>query len=518
MDSMLARYKQLLDEKERLSKNPEEESLEAELDASNSEPIEEPQDGGATVASEPLPSGGNKVRQKWTKMGPPDILDDESAGPLVGAAFTNPNEPSRNVASVEDDEDTKTLLASPEWTEDASREPASAPKVGRLAAAKYFSKYNPKFEEVKTPVTDQALAKYNEQKTTSSTGEKAIPEKYLELLTALQQSRQPKLDSLGMLAAGDEISRGLTKTFGGKLDSGLDSLKFLKDLSEDQLKNIQFLLKNSKDMYLNPKDAARLEYFKANLGDRQKRTAIADERMKQTEQKHITKLATDMNKALDVAKLSKTSDIGRSMFSYGAANNLKVLLSSKPADEFTDVEIEEIARITDRMLSGGSNAARSAVESLVPSTLKGNIIGIKQWFTNTAEERGAASFVDVFQKLADRIATYDENIILSNMKSNLAPFMELKMKAPILYNDIMSGKFEHISLHGELGAKSKEQLIETNKALKNEVMTQDPNDLELPTPDGAVRIMDPDGEYHFVKEGAEDKYLDMGWELAEDME
>ena len=129
--------------------------------------------------------------------------------------------------------------------------------------------------------------------------------------------------------------------------------------------------------------------------------AGADEPLSKEDQKIWDKLQKDTNPAL----ASSRSDLGVNQRMISSADRVKQLGEQAKTQKggLDPRQIHELAIATAGLVSGGgSGAAQSTVEALVPQTYGRNAAGIEEWLTSNPTGTDQQRFVDRMLETADR--------------------------------------------------------------------------------------------------------------------
>lgn len=172
---------------------------------------------------------------------------------------------------------------------------------------------------------------------------------------------------------------------------------------------------------------ARKEVARENALNRQLQRDLARE----------SKLSDLNTKRLDKLNEKITEDVasGRSAFGQAAKNmqaisNVKALLEgNQDPNSIDNRQISEVARVLDRVLSGGSPTI-SGTAHLTPETARMKIAQLLEYATNKRQGAQAGSFIKNFQHTLDREEAQSKKQILKTQKELLSGVSDIAKTNP----------------------------------------------------------------------------------------
>lgn len=283
-------------------------------------------------------------------------------------------------------------------------------------------------------------------------------------LKELQELRSSQQSKNNMLGAADKVAQGIARMGGGTIDSDAEGIKRVSDQANQPIKDYEAILKNYKTMLgMTPYQQQWLELRKRGLDQGDQRIGMQSDVIDWRKDEATSKLARAFNDAINVDKLSKNTNAGRAAYSLGAARQLELVVNSKPKGDYTNVEMEEIANMANRMFTGGSSQSRTAVDSLVQSTGAKSFSNLITYVTNNPQSVEAKDFVDVFKHQADREKVYATNILNKYIGSQAPAYYRLLERNPKAYNEILQGKFDSMDSQNSASTQSTDQLANDTK-------------------------------------------------------
>lgn len=153
------------------------------------------------------------------------------------------------------------------------------------------------------------------------------------------------------------------------------------------------------------------------------------ERKTQRDQEQTDKAFDELAKRTDPAR-SIRGNLGEQARVAMRANAGLELVKGKDFNKVTDIEMKELARTLEGVLSGGVGTIQGA-KALVPKTAQGSIIDAMQWVTNKPQGKEQKEFVGLLTKALERqkeVAEGNVKKMQSEVMRTAAP--KLKQKDP----------------------------------------------------------------------------------------
>ena len=490
MDSMLDRYRQTLWELDQQKKKDEEDSLEKELDTPV---VEEPQTGGATVASKAMPEMDEDQK----------ILENDPMWLNREPASTNLEETRKETSGIP--KGPEGGFRATDWT------PPSIKDVQQMAKSRSNIDVNagiPKPNQADLDKVRSLILNSGQ----SSDQVKQILDEYKRLTGADEDN------GLNYLIAGGKIGQGTARLFNAQIDSALPEIKQIQSAQSNKLKNLQALLKSSSMFGMTPFQQASNLLRINDIGNKQTRTAMAQKVNQLRENDRMNKLAIGLDKSIDPNVLSRNSSAGNAMKSFDAANQV-LLIASKiddPNATIGDIEMKELAANVANMFKVGGQVTQGEIKNLSKSTLWTDLSSIYQWLTGNYQNNREQfyDFVKRFQALANREKQFQMSNILNHISSRMLPYMELAEKQPELFHSIVRSKFGEISEKEHIPSTSTEEISAKNRQIIDKNLEKNlPKDN---TKYITIQNIDDPSQVYNIKPEAADKYLKNGWEQIED--
>ena len=275
----------------------------------------------------------------------------------------------------------------------------------------------------------------------------------------------------------------------------------LDNMSADQL---QKALGKSvfSNMNLTPYQQQMLDVYKQRIELAKNSQETREKTLGFNMDKQEANMAEKLNKSMDAMTASGRNELGRMTRVAGAARQLDLMLQTKKANEFDKRDIQELAIITNSLLTGGGTTAHSAIEQLVPRTYKGDIMGFIEKLSNTPQSVEAQDFVKQFKKIAEREKTYSDAGIRKILGSNTDAFYKLKEKNPEAFDNIVNSKLNVNSdlnqIVNDLGAKKAQSAVAAPKAPQKDTQkvpvkkefNSKLNKTRVTYDDGSVEVLD----------------------------
>lgn len=191
---------------------------------------------------------------------------------------------------------------------------------------------------------------------------------------------------------------------------------------------------------LTPYQQQMMEIYKQRIGNT--KDSLDFKKGAQTEKisKEDSDLAQKMQKSLDTMGATSRSQLGKAANVSGSARQLDLLLHSKPVDKFDNRDMQEIAIITNNVLTNGQTSAAGAIQKLVPSTFAGNTGKFLEFITNEPQSVDAQEFVKNFKNIADRERVAGDKALKAMLGTNIAAFYKLRERQPEIYQNIIDNK------------------------------------------------------------------------------
>lgn len=184
--------------------------------------------------------------------------------------------------------------------------------------------------------------------------------------------------------------------------------------------------------------------------------------------KEDSDLAQKMQKSLDAMTASGRTELGRLSRVASSARQLDLMLTNKKPEDFDNRDMQELAIITNSMLSGGQTTAVSAINKLVPKTFGGDTARFLEYIQNQPQSADAQDFVKSFKKIADREKISSDLGLRKILGSNVNAFYKLRETQPDVYQNIIDSK---LNLNSDLN-----NIYGDKNILKKSAQSTTPND------------------------------------------
>ena len=191
---------------------------------------------------------------------------------------------------------------------------------------------------------------------------------------------------------------------------------------------------------LTPYQQQMMEIYKQRIGNT--KDSLDFKKGAQTEKisKEDSDLAQKMQKSLDTLSATSRSQLGKAANVTGAARQLDLLLASKPVEKFDNRDMQEMAIITNNLLTNGQTSAAGAIQKLVPKTFSGDTAKWLEFITNEPQSVEAQDFVKNFKNIADRERIAGDKALKTMLGSNVSAFYKLRERQPDVYQSILDNK------------------------------------------------------------------------------
>lgn len=195
----------------------------------------------------------------------------------------------------------------------------------------------------------------------------------------------------------------------------------------------------------------------ADLKDYQNRVLAL--RAKELAAKNAYDPTDDVKKMSDMLQKGwtmRSGQAGQVQGKINAAESAEALLAQgdQQPGGLDSRQVEELAQSTARLLGGGTQAS-ARVDALVPHTLLGNVQSFKEWIGNKPTGQEMQAFTD---RMADTIAR-EKQLALDQKRQYqvgaVAPFQDLKKKAPEAYKYILDSQGISPDMISEKGTYNK---------------------------------------------------------------
>jgi hypothetical protein len=166
------------------------------------------------------------------------------------------------------------------------------------------------------------------------------------------------------------------------------------------------------------------------MSERQKdRDALLGSKAQEKLSANDTKRLDTVNKLITPGLASSRSPLGKDVANLYAVQNAKALLDGENLDSIDTRQLQEVARVLDRVLSGG-NPTISGTEHLTPDTAKMKIAKMMEYATSKRKGAGAGDFLKNNIKTFDREEALAKSRIKNTSQETLASYHDIAKRNP----------------------------------------------------------------------------------------
>lgn len=163
-----------------------------------------------------------------------------------------------------------------------------------------------------------------------------------------------------------------------------------------------------------------------------------------------TKRLDTVGKLINGGLASSRSGFGKDYGNLAAVQNVRALLNGQDLDSIDNRQIQETARVMDRILSGGSPTI-SGTEHLTPETARMKIAKFMEFYGNKRTGAGASDFLNNTLHTLDREEGTAKQRTLTTMKQALGPYFDIAERNPEAWDNMIA---QHPELNGLMDSKS----------------------------------------------------------------
>lgn len=137
------------------------------------------------------------------------------------------------------------------------------------------------------------------------------------------------------------------------------------------------------------------------------------------------KRLTELEKNINPNKM-RSGNLGKSQAMINAADRIDGLFKQFPDYNIPKAQTMELATATAAMVNGGSAQSQHQIDSIVPSSLKGDAQGIASWLSNDPKGNGQQEFMHLMHETAKRERAVAENQVKSAQVAAASSYADLK--------------------------------------------------------------------------------------------
>lgn len=169
------------------------------------------------------------------------------------------------------------------------------------------------------------------------------------------------------------------------------------------------------------------------------RAAITGIRHSEKQDQADTKRLDTLNKTLESQMASSRSGFGKDANALNTIQNVKALFEGQDLDSLDNRQVTEVARVLDRVLSGGSPTI-SGTEHLTPDSARMYIAKKMEYVTNKRQGAGAGDFMKSIQHTFDREEDIAKKRIKDTSQSAVGSYLDLAERNPEAWDSMMAQK------------------------------------------------------------------------------
>lgn len=153
-----------------------------------------------------------------------------------------------------------------------------------------------------------------------------------------------------------------------------------------------------------------------------------------------TKRLDTLGHMLNPQNASSRNGLGKDVAAYNTIQNVKALFNGEVnLDKLDDRQVTEVARVLDRVLSGGSPTV-SGTEHLTPVSARQLIAKKLEFITSKRHGAGAGSFVESMKHTFEREEDIIGKRISESAKNDAGQYLDIAVRNPEAWDNMMAQK------------------------------------------------------------------------------
>lgn len=232
-----------------------------------------------------------------------------------------------------------------------------------------------------------------------------------------------------------------------------------------------------------------------------------DSKTKESAEKQFLKFG----ESLDVNR-ARAGATGKVADKLNAAERVEGLFKQFPDGNVPRTQTRELATSVAALLSsGGTGAAVSQINELVPHSLMGNAAGIAEWVTNQPVGAGQQAFMKLLAETAQREKEIAMNQLKRDRLAKIPAFEHLQKVDPDRFNNILTNTGQ--IKPEEYDQYKKGDRIDVTGGLNK--MTSGKSTTSSDTPKGMIKVISPEGKEGMIPEANLKKALERGFKQVQ---
>lgn len=136
---------------------------------------------------------------------------------------------------------------------------------------------------------------------------------------------------------------------------------------------------------------------------------------------------------------ARGGNLAKSQAMINSADRVQTLFSQFPDGNIPAAQTHELASAVASLVSGGSSPqSQQQINSIVPSSARGNAEAMISWLTNEPRGQQQQKFMQLLQHTAEREKALAQRQVKIAQIQRLSAYENLKQKNPKIYNGILS--------------------------------------------------------------------------------